>query len=329
MAEPTKVVTDPGQEEAASVEAGMGLDDTPLEDHMEPAADVDTEPEPGAAEAAATAGEPPDGAFDPAAFAEQYDLDADSYKNCETEADALTLLARTHQHFSKKYGDHANELGLLRQRNAELEAAWSATEQVPAADAGGVRPDTPAAPQMTDEQREHYYELHDRDPLAAYNFVQEIVAASKPATGNAGDLEQDVVTRVTRQIEFKQEFKAFEAAHPDWRRREWEMDAVCENLGFEPPYEVMYTLADMVVTDAAGYMEVAGMLRRGLSYEEAQIVRGHKTKTAPKDVTAEADAEAERARTAGPTSRGRGPAPTPVVITGADISQDEDIGAEW
>jgi len=319
----TEPKAEPGdKKEPASDEGG----ETAGEPAAEPEAEAKTAGEPEGEAATEPKDEGADG-FDPKAFASEYDLDADLFKNCEDEVAALKIVARTHKHFKKVYGEHTRELGDLRAEKRRLEEmlhAGLAGTAGASADAGNdaLVPSRDAdGKALTEEEiemrRDELLARLEREPDKVVAEIREQAVKDALAAVESKLAQRD---SIEKQSEIAAEWAEFETKHPDWESRRELMEATVQDVGFYPTYEEQFELARLKIAEPDSYASIVTEMRAGLSFEKAKALavelprlREGRAQEAATDVTEKVEERANAERAHGPTGRGNAATAAPDV----------------
>lgn len=302
----------------------------------EPAAEPAKPAEPAETPAETPAEEPQP--FDAQVFADKYGVaDSDLFSKCKDDAAAREVLCRQSAHWSRLYGNQSQEVGTLRARVAEHEAQQPAVPPAaaaaPAPATGGVVPEMAS---LTEQELETYHELHDRDPVKAFTFMQERLASGLPGPvlvtpDQVSELVQQGIATAQADRSVDAETAALAEKHPGWEARWPQMNVVAEELGTRLPMSEWYDLTGLRDQDPDAYGRIVAKLREypGMPLAEAQtlcVEQPTATPAAPaQTVEQEQAARVEAARIAG-TGGGAMAAVTPAVETEAtSLSELGDV----
>jgi len=231
--------------------------------------------------------------FDADAWATAAGIDRDLVKGCKTDREALDRVAKRLKHRQDLSAKQERELGELRKRaDAPPAAAATQAEQAQVMQA------------MTEEQRDVYLTWHDQDPVAAERWMYKQVGEpeAKRIAQEVFQAEREKEKGERDQAAINAEWDAFVGEHPDWPAHNDAMKQVCQDIGREPVYEEMYTIALLSESDAPLYRDVVDLMKAGLTYARAKraadaerkVGEGVKAATTRAEQTAE---QAGRART--------------------------------
>jgi len=339
------------QDDAQDVSA-QGIEDLPLEDVtdtppekpdvetvVETASETETQTEAQAEEtdvaSDAEVGEEVQVETEAEAEAEGFTFDSTAYgfaantvtgrrlAECTSQDEVLQVLANEHLRLQQNYGRHTQEVHDTREKIARLEAQVGNGGPATPVTAAGLQGEAAVLPPGQDPAKvnEWLQQTWEENPQDVIRYVAAVTR--QQVQQQLEHRQQELLSEHDKNLELRQEHRAFVASHPDWQEHEDAMNTVAQDIGFWPTFEDCFEAALLSEKpNKTEYRAVVALMATGLPFTDAREF--HELRAAKagvqKDVQKKAHENAARRATkagtaAGAPARGSTPAAEPVTAT--------------